>query len=272
MRRRLLAALLCPWFLVTAGTPAAASAGPAAVSIRHRVSYAALGDSVASGQGAGRYDPDSRRCLRSSGAHPALWAAGHHPARFVFAACSGAKTSDVVKSQLDAVDSQVTLVSVTVGANDVGFADVMTTCTLGNEQSCLDQVARAEKAVQRTLPGRLDAVYRAIKGRAGRARVVALGLPRLFGPEGCRVGLMTKRGERALNRAADHLNAVTRGRAHAHGLVFGDVAPAFARHGICSEDPWINAPSLLHMDGAYHPNAEGQRLGYLPVLAAAARS
>ncbi|MEV5507990.1 SGNH/GDSL hydrolase family protein [Streptomyces orinoci] len=268
--RRLLAALLCPLALVVGGTTTSAYAQPVPAEARNGVSYAALGDSVSSGQGAGSYDPSSPQCLRSARAYPALWAARHHPDRFLFAACSGATTSDVINKQLPGVKQGVTLVSITAGVNDIGLRDVLTACTLGGDQICLDHVARARTAVERTLPARLDAVYRAIRERAPRARVVVLGIPRPFTQDGCPMGLMTGRSERALNEAAVRVNAVTRERALAHGLAFGDVVPAFTGHEICSGHPWIGGLSLLHPDGAYHPNEAGQHGGYLPVLDAVA--
>ena len=45
-------------------------------------------------------------------------------------ACSGATTTDVMNSQLSALSSSTTLVSITVGGNDVGFSNIMTTCVL----------------------------------------------------------------------------------------------------------------------------------------------
>lgn len=252
--------------LACASTTAAHATGEPSEKISPVGGYAALGDSYASGVGSGQADGD---CRRSSLAHPALWAAGHHPGRFDFAACSGASSADVTATQLSGLDRGTTLVSMTVGGNDVGFADVMKTCTLNSESACLESVARSEHAMDHDLPGRLDAAYRAVKVKAAHARVVVLGYPHLFTRGACLMGPVSGREQSALNTAADHLNRVTKDRARAHGYVFADVTAAFAGHEICSADPWIHAPSLFTADVAYHPTAEGQREGYLPALTAA---
>ncbi|MGW1073104.1 SGNH/GDSL hydrolase family protein [Streptomyces sp. NPDC002537] len=267
LRRRLAAALVGPLSLLAACATGSAYADSGPVESRPHVGYAALGDSFASGVGAGRAGGD---CRRSTLAHPALWAAGHHPERFDFAACAGASTTDVTATQLSGLDRGTTLVSITVGGNDVGFADVMKTCTMNSESACLESVARSERTMDHDLPGRLDATYRAIKDRAAHARVVVLGYPHLFATRACFMGLVTPRDRSALNTAADHLNRVTANRARAHGYTFADVTPAFAGHELCSADPWINAPSLFTTDVAYHPTAKGQREGYLPALTTAA--
>ncbi|MGW2815620.1 SGNH/GDSL hydrolase family protein [Streptomyces sp. NPDC001415] len=253
--------------LACAAAPAAHATGESAKKTSPVGGYTALGDSFASGVGAGDAGGE---CRRSSLAHTALWAAGHHPGRFDFAACSGASSTDVTATQLSGINGGTTLVSITVGGNDVGFAEVMKTCTLNSESACLESVARSEHVMDHELPGKLDAAYRAVKAKAAHARVVVLGYPHLFTQDTCLMGPVSGREQSALNTAADHLNSVTRGRARAHGYVFADVTAAFTGHEICSADPWIHAPSLLTADVAYHPTAEGQREGYLPALATAA--
>ncbi|MBR7679350.1 lipase, partial [Streptomyces daliensis] len=86
----------------------------------------ALGDSYSSGVGAGDYDPDSGDCKRSANAYPQLWSAANAPSSFDFVACSGATTDDVLSGQLDALSDATGVVSISIGGNDVGFADTMT--------------------------------------------------------------------------------------------------------------------------------------------------
>ncbi|MDN3055462.1 SGNH/GDSL hydrolase family protein [Streptomyces sp. SRF1] len=236
------------------------SAGPA---------YVALGDSYSSGVGAGSYDSASGSCKRSTKAYPALWAASHAPASFNFTACSGAKTSDVLNNQLGPLGSGTGLVSISIGGNDAGFADIMTTCVLQSESACVSAVNSAKTFVQNTLPGRLDQVYSAIRAKAPSAHVVVLGYPRFYKLSGtCVVGLSeTERA--AINSGADLLNSVTAKRAADHGFSFGDVATAFTGHEICSGSAWLNSVTLP-VDESYHPTAAGQSGGYLPVFSAAA--
>jgi lysophospholipase L1-like esterase len=237
-----------------------------AVQASGALDYAALGDSYSSGVGAGDYDSASGACKRSDRAYPALWAARNSPSSFSFAACSGARTSDVTGGQLDTLGPSTDLVSLSVGGNDAGFAEVMTTCALQSESACLARIAQARDYVDTALPGRLDSVYAAIADRAPSARVVVLGYPRFYRLGGsCAAGL-TERERAAVNAAADHLNAVTEKRAADHGYAFADVTQAFTGHEICSGVPWLHSVNLLAPGDSYHPTAQGQSDGYLSVL------
>ncbi|MFV2121911.1 SGNH/GDSL hydrolase family protein [Streptomyces sp. Act-28] len=230
------------------------------------VDYVALGDSYSSGVGAGAYDSASGSCKRTPRAYPALWAAANAPSSFAFTACSGARTSDVTAGQLGPLNSGTDLVSLTVGGNDAGFADVMTTCVLQSEATCIQRINEARSFVDTTLPGRLDTVYRAIRGKAPAARVVVLGYPRFYKLGGSCVAGLTENERRAINGAADHLNAATAKRAADHGFAFGDVVPTFTGHEICSGSAWLHSVNWLNIGESYHPTAAGQSGGYLPVL------
>src|ERR1700733_3409699 len=105
------------------------------------VHYVALGDSYSSGVGAGS---TSGSCGQSPNAYPALWEEANSPAAFPFPACSGATTGDVISSQLSSLNSSTTLVSITIGGNDVGFTSIMETCVLGSTSSCESAVSAAE--------------------------------------------------------------------------------------------------------------------------------
>jgi lysophospholipase L1-like esterase len=228
------------------------------------VNYVALGDSYASGTGAGDYG-DSGNCLRSANAYPNLWANANSPAAFTFAACSGAVTSDVLNSQVNSLSSSTTMVTISIGGNDAGFVDVITDCTLGSDQDCINRVEEAKTFARNTLPGRLNNVYAAIKSRAPSAEVYVLGYPRLYMvPGNCSVGLSnTKRS--AINDGANTLAEVTAGRVAAAGFNFVDARPAFAGHEICTSDRWLNSLTWPITD-SYHPNKRGHALGYLAAL------
>ncbi|MYZ38369.1 MULTISPECIES: SGNH/GDSL hydrolase family protein [unclassified Streptomyces] len=234
------------------------------------VDYVALGDSYSSGVGAGSYDSSSGNCKRTPKAYPALWAAAHAPSSFAFTACSGARTSDVTASQLGPLTAGTDLVSISIGGNDAGFADVMTTCVLQSEATCLSRVAQARSFVDSTLPGNLNSVYSAIRSKAPSARVVVLGYPRFYQLNGnCVVGL-SENERAAINAAADHLNLVTSKRAADYGFAFADVARAFTGHEICSGSAWLHSVNWLNIGESYHPTAAGQSGGYLPVFTSAA--
>ncbi|MEV0692077.1 SGNH/GDSL hydrolase family protein [Streptomyces sp. NPDC050388] len=231
--------------------------------------YVALGDSYSSGVGAGSYIGSSGDCKRSTKAHPYLWAAANSPSSFDFTACSGARTNDVVSGQLGPLSATTGLVSISVGGNDAGFADVMTTCVLQSESTCLSRIATARAYVESTLPGRLDSVYSAIRTRAPNAHVVVLGYPRFYQLGTSCIGLSEAK-RKAINDAADLLATTIAQRARAHAFTFGDVRAPFTGHEICSANSWLHSVNWLNIGESYHPKAAGQSGGYLPVLNSAA--
>jgi lysophospholipase L1-like esterase len=231
--------------------------------------YVALGDSYSSGVGAGSYIDSSGDCQRSTKAYPYLWNAAHAPSSFAFTACSGATTDDVLADQLGPLNSSTSLVSISVGGNDAGFADVMTTCVLQSDSSCLSRIDTAKAYVDNTLPGKLDRLYSTIRSKAPSAHVVVLGYPRFYLLGQTCLGLSeTKRS--AINGAADHLDAAIAKIAANHGFTFGDVRTTFSGHEICSDSSWLHSVDWLNLGQSYHPTAAGQSGGYLPVLDAAA--
>ncbi|KXK59772.1 lipase [Micromonospora rosaria] len=231
------------------------------------VHYAALGDSYSSGVGAGPYDFSG--CLRSEKSYAPLWAAANAVDSFRFVACGGAVTDDVLNRQLGALSASTTLVTITIGGNDAGFVDVITSCRFGSTTSCTNAVNEAKAFATGTLPGKLDRTYAAIRDRAPNARLIVLGYPRLFETGSCGVLAMSAHKRTLLNEAADVLATVTAGRAAAAGATFADTRSHFAGHGVCGADPWIR--DVTGVIEAYHPNAAGYRDGYLPALTAATR-
>lgn len=186
---------------------------------------------------------------------------------FQFAACGGAVTADVIDDQVAALSSTTTMVTITIGGNDAGFADVITSCRFGSTSTCTDAVNDAKAFATATLPGRLDATYAAIRQRAPNARLIVLGYPRLFETTSCGWLAMSVYKRTILNEAADLLATVIADRAGAAGATFVDTRPYFAGHGVCGADPWIR--DVSGVIEAYHPDADGYRYGYLPALTSA---
>jgi len=251
------AAVATPLLVIAVATPAGAVGG----------NYVALGDSYSSGVGTGNYYADSGSCKRSPQSYPPLWATAHSVTSFTFAACSGAKTGDVLNNQLGGLNGGTTIVTITIGGNDAGFSTVMTNCVTQSDSGCRTSVTNAEIYAQNTLPGLLDNVYNAIRSRAPAAAVVVLGYPRFYTIDGsCIVGLSdTKRGY--INEGADVLDTVIAAAAGRHGFAFGDVRSIFGPHQICSAGTWwLHSLDWFHLSESYHPTSDGYRLGYLPVL------
>jgi lysophospholipase L1-like esterase len=230
------------------------------------VNYVALGDSYSSGLGAGGTYSDGS-CDQSSNAYSVLWAAQNDPASYVTEACSGATTSDVISSQLSALRGSTTLVSITIGGNDVGFSSVMETCVLDSTSSCVSAIDQAESEMRTELPGALDTTFSDINAHAPNAQVVVLDYPELYDlsqSSGC-IGLSTT-DRTDLNQAADELDDTIQTAAQDEGETFADVRAQFDGHQICDSDSWLHSVNWLDIDESYHPTQDGQADGYLPVF------
>jgi len=222
--------------------------------------YVALGDSYSSGTGAGSYS--DLLCTRSRNAYPALWANANSPASFTFAACGGATIPDVLRNQIQHLNQNTTLVSISIGGNDSGFASIMLNCTFSSQTVCERGLDEPSEYVRDELPGELDALYATIRDRAPNAEVVVVGYPYLYKEGGLCLSMGS--GKRtAINNGSDLLNQVIADRAAAAGFAFADARPTFAGHEICTSDPWISGLNI-------HPTAKGHERGYLPAFAAAA--
>jgi lysophospholipase L1-like esterase len=246
--------------IASTGTPAKAAS---------TVNYVALGDSYSAGDGAGN---TSGSCDLSPNAFPALWAAANAPASFTFAACSGATTTDVIDSQLSSLSAKTTLVSVTIGGNDVGFSSTLETCVLDSTSSCESAVAADEKVANNTLPGELDTMLSDIHADAPNAKVIVLDYPDFYdlSVPVC-VGLSSA-DHQTLDNGINDLDGVIATAAAANGDTFADVRSQFSGHELCDDAGWLNSLDILDIDASYHPTATGQKDGYFPVFSAAAEA
>jgi lysophospholipase L1-like esterase len=231
------------------------------------VNYVALGDSYSSGVGSGSYTSESGSCLRSTLAYSQLWTNAHGPTSYRSVACSGAKTTDVNANQLGALSSSTTLVSITIGGNDVNFAGVMEDCVLYGTDTCVSEVNAAENTARTSLPGWLDTTYNGIRSHAPNARVVVLDYPRFYHDLWYCVGLSST-SRKKINEGADVLDGVIQSAASRHGFVFADVRAAFANgHEICDgSSSWLHSVDWSNIVQSYHPTAAGQSGGYLPAF------
>ncbi|MFI0923674.1 SGNH/GDSL hydrolase family protein [Streptomyces sp. NPDC021012] len=230
--------------------------------------YVALGDSYSAGGGSSTTYLNA--CNQSVNSYPYLYNQLTTPDTFDFQACGGAKTTDVLTNQLSPLDGTTTLVSMTIGGNDIGLDTVMSTCLFGSDSACLDAVTTAETTARAELPGKLDTLYDAIRARAPQSRVVILGYPRFYDltVPACPGISTTKRT--ALNNGADALNSVIRDEVAQHnGFTYQNVADRFTGHQLCDATPWLHALNWP-LGQSFHPNAAGQSGAYLPALQTAA--
>lgn len=231
--------------------------------------YVALGDSYSSGTGTRTYYHSG--CQRSNYAYAKIIDVERANTAVNLQACSGARTGDVLNNQLAPLNSTTRWVTVTIGGNDAGFSDVIIECAQPWWSSdCNGAIDDAQAYINNTLPGRLNAVYDAVKSRAPNATVIVLGYPRLFMGVDCNGGTWFSGSEMTrLNQTADLLKSKTQAQVATEGsrFVFKDAIPPFIGHAVCSSSEWINGLSWP-VGESYHPNRTGHRSGYVPLVRA----
>lgn len=170
----------------------------------------------------------------------------------VAAGISGARLPAVVGHAvcqiLGHLDDDVSLVTMSVGGNDLGFATIVEDCIINGESgvpildSCQDKHADRIDERLDDLHDELVDTYDAIQDRAGNARVVIVGYPELFAqdPRDSISNVLYAEDQEWMNEQAGELNDMLRSAAREAGVEFVDPTQAFRGHGIGSDDPWIN--------------------------------
>lgn len=229
--------------------------------------YVALGDSYSSGEGTGysTYNLDVG-CRRSTYGYPYLVASQRGNTNLKFVACSGATTADVTSKQLSALSTSTNFATMTIGGNDIGFGDLIVACTLKN---CSSEITTSNGKINNTLPGRLASLYAAMKSRAPQAKFVILSYPRVLGTSGCFATTGISSSERSqLTSLENNLNAKIKTAATAAGFSYVNSDSKFAGHNVCASQEWINGLNILHPEESYHPNRNGNSLGFAPLVRA----
>ncbi|MFF1546605.1 SGNH/GDSL hydrolase family protein [Streptomyces sp. NPDC058291] len=250
------------------------SAGAATASEQGSVKhYVALGDSYAAGTGLPQQT--NAECRRSAGSYPSWIAETYKPAVFKDVTCSGATTRALwnkqgsAAPQVDALTKDTDLVTVTLGGNDLGFSDVLTTCVLAGLTTkegtpCRDRLAAGGKDLDADfakLSTRIPDMLTDIKRRSPQARVVVVGYPNLFPADGssCGASVPLAKGDMTwLNQATNRLNLLLETAAYLKQAEFVGTSSVFHGRDMCqpSSGQWIN-PLLPQTPGSAHPNAIG---------------
>ena len=170
------------------------------------------------------------RILRPEPARlPGTLGGGKPRASFIFAACAGAWTTDVIKNQLSSLSSSTTLVSITIGGNDVGFS-----FDHANLRTRLDKRLRKrrrrgrENREHQSSPASSTPCWPAF----APTRPTRRSSPRpsrLLRPRRLVLHRPLRRHHQALDSGIDILDGVIKKAAAANGDAFADVRSAFSR-------------------------------------------
>lgn len=258
--------------------------------------YAALGDSFQSGEGAYHYEPatdvDANRCHRSTVSYPYLIAGQPSvPGTLRDAACSGALIHNLQDGQnnearqYDALTARDALVTVGIGGNDLDFSGIISACVAGPQlsgdffsltQTChgrfekkvVDGIARLRAANPDTGLSPLQTVYNTIRLRAPRARIVVLGYPHFFKPSGNFFGCQAvyRSDEQWIDSKIDQFDEAIRAEALSLGAEFSNDSGEFDGHELCGDGKeYLNGivrdlsklPPVANE--SFHPNADGHQ-------------
>jgi lysophospholipase L1-like esterase len=251
------------------------------VEAASRGAYVALGDSFSSGEGAYALPADlapENRCHRTSRSYVHAVARTFDFAggiRFFACAEHFFRSKAGEPPQIEHADAGTSLITLSIGGNDLGFTRVLAGCILSLPWSdgCRKQEAALEgrrAALRQSLAG----IVRGLQERSPRARIILLGYPRLFGEseDGARDNLGIA-DQRWLNAQGRKLNDLIREVAQdadrelaergAPGSVeFIDVYSAFTGHEVGTGAPYVNGLDVdlraLEVEfRSYHPNAAG---------------
>lgn len=269
--------------------------------------YVALGDSYSSGEGGSDYEDDSdtvhlsvgcgasiagenceepewNTCHRSEAAYGQQLAEGiDFEGDFTFAACSGAVTDDFTEAnedqagedaQLDHVDEDTSLITLSVGGNDAHFSSVVKDCVLAGvdpDKSCGDSADETREDIDEIKDDLVDLLEEA-REKAPNARIIVVGYPRFFpdppsGGDGS-PGIDTA-DQQYLNEMARYANdviadAVEEAGGTKGGFEFVDTYDAFEGCEIGTDDGCMNSLEVGSFNGvppaseaSFHPNDKG---------------
>lgn len=256
--------------------------------------YVAMGDSYSSGEGAIDYDENSKKngCHRSANAYSQhLGKDFHFQGDKSFVACSGAETSAFTgkfkgeNPQLDDANlsQKTTLVTLSIGGNDLGFADVITKCATDlhiswppwakKKDQCHAQEDNIRGKMKKLFgppePSQYTKTLEAIHEKAPNARIIVSGYPRLFPDPPKRYYQNFKKndqqflndiGREVNQQIRDHVEAMDR-KYYGHGeqkmgsFEFVDPTPKFEGHEASNrpwDDPWIHPIWVNCQDGSFN--------------------
>jgi lysophospholipase L1-like esterase len=185
------------------GAVAVACAGPPSAhrSRAEQLNYVAMGDSIAAAPGVPDPAPPPG-CRKSTNNYPSVLARHLAATKFTDVTCSGATSEDIthrtqqtkggaVARQIEALSATTDLITITIGANDVGLAADVEGCVVkaANPRPCTDEfvvgdVDRISAAINAQVPV-WSALIDELRGKAPKAQIILVGYGVFVRPGGC---------------------------------------------------------------------------------------
>ena len=259
-----------------------------AATAARAANYVALGDSYA----AGPLIPNPvlpLGCLKSDHnyAHVAAPSIG---LTLRDASCSGAKTNDMTNPQnvepdgpnppqFNSLDASTTVVSLTIGGNDIGFSEVAESCITINPFShpCLDKYDpggndQLKARIEATAP-KVAAVLQGIHTRSPAAKIYVVNYPAIFPETGSGCWPQMPLGFQDvpyLRSTEQRLNSMLATQAAANGATLVNWYQASIGHDACkgTSTRWVEPLVPGTLAAPIHPNKSGMAGGAATLVAA----
>lgn len=235
--------------------------------------YVAIGSSFAAGPGDGPIV--DRGCLRTGDNYPSQ-VAEQLGLKLIDVTCSGSTAAELVtgpkdrrsqrRPQIEAVDADTELVTITTGGNDIDFVGRLITeaCTnlvaLGLLPSCGSgrlPPAAPTTADYARLEASLVSAVKAIKARAPRADVVIVDYTPVVSVNAPMCPMLPLAPWNVVQDAqiADEMSAVNQRVADRTGADHVVTTGLADEHSVCGPEPWARG---FGKGMAFHPNASGK--------------
>jgi lysophospholipase L1-like esterase len=253
--------------------------------------YVAIGSSYAAGAGLGPTDPGDlgRWCGRTTISYPNL-VADALDLELTNATCGGATTANIATTrqlvrnqngthlahlQMDAVDTDTDLVTITIGGNDVNYvgnlvaeaclgdlaANPASALSMGLKQFglCAPVPDAAVKSKLADVKDSLVAMLEAVKSKATGARIVLIDYINVLPEDGrpCALMPISQERQKFLLEVARELSLASKRAAQLTGVEFVAASKESRHHDACSSDPWVIGYDYSRGFVMMHPNEAG---------------
>jgi lysophospholipase L1-like esterase len=235
--------------------------------------YVALGSSFAAGLGLGPRDPASPYIsMRSVNGYPQILARRLNVPSFADMTSSGSTLRHVLHGgqmglgpQLDALDPETRLITLTAGGNDIRFVGDLTAAAFSNRKDLMGRMIRIfwngikdmEARDFPSMAANLEATLNEARRRSPNAQIVVATYPRILPDVGVCPSLGLTEAQAATMRQAERrLAEVTRSVVSQSYAILVDMALLSEGRDACASQPWVNGARPVK-GAAFHPTLAG---------------